>query len=279
MNILRKISVSYAILIGLMAAIAVICFLSLLVVSNRLESARAKQVQLATLTERVRGGFFQEIDSARVILLERAYNSPTHTDPATISAPVDAAEAALKKILPDTASKSEFQAFETLSSSFDQAHEQVVSLAGQGKFREASAVADNQLAMAGARVQAALSSLGSAINRNMVATQRNLNTLKRGVGIVDGVIAAIAVVIAVVMAVGQRRAIGKQLSSVINRLGSSCAEMLAVGSQVAAGAVQTATAISEAATTVDEVRQTSLLANQKATALADNAQEAESAAE
>ncbi len=113
----------------------------------------------------------------------------------------------------------------------------------------------------------------------MAATQKNLNTLKRGVGIVDGVVAAIAVVIAVVMAVGQRRAIGKQLSGVINRLGSSCAEMLAVVSQVAAGAVQTATAISEAATTVDEVRQTSLLANQKATALADNAQEAESAAE
>ena len=87
MNILRRISVSYAVLIGLMAAVAVICFLSLLVVSNRLESARAKQVQLATLTERVRGGFYQEIDSARVILLERAYNSPTHTDPATVSAP------------------------------------------------------------------------------------------------------------------------------------------------------------------------------------------------
>ncbi len=115
MNILRRVSVSYAVLIGLMAAVAVICFLSLLVVSNRLESARAKQVQLATLTERVRGGFYQEIDSARVILLERAYNSPTHTDPATVSAPSTPPRQPCKKILPDTASKSEFQAIRDAS--------------------------------------------------------------------------------------------------------------------------------------------------------------------
>jgi methyl-accepting chemotaxis protein len=64
----------------------------------------------------------------------------------------------------------------------------------------------------------------------------------------------------------------------VNRSSSSTAEMLAVVSQVAAGAVQTATAISEAATTVDEVRQTSLLSSQKATAVADTAQEAEAVA-
>ena len=55
--------------------------------------------------------------------------------------------------------------------------------------------------------------------------------------------------------------------------------MLAVVSQVAAGAVQTATAVSEAATTVDEVRQTSLLSTQKATTVADSAQQAELVAE
>ncbi len=113
MNILRRISVSYAALIGLMAAVAVLCFLSLLFVSNRLESQRVKQVQLATLTERVQAGFYNEIDSARVILLERAYNSPTHTDPTTIAAATDANEAALQKILPDAASVAQFKAFES----------------------------------------------------------------------------------------------------------------------------------------------------------------------
>jgi methyl-accepting chemotaxis protein len=279
MNILRRISVSYAALIGLMAAVAVLCFLSLLFVSNRLDSQRVKQVQLATLTERVQAGFYSEIDSARVVLLERAYNSPTHTDPAAISAPVEASEAALQKILPDAASKAEFKPFLDASASFDQAHEQVVKLANEGKFQQAAAVASDQLTLAGARVDMALSGLGQAIDKSMAAQQRSLNNLKQTAGIVDAAIAAIAVLVAVVTAVRQRRSIGKQLGGVVNRLGTSCAEMLAVVSQVAAGAVQTATAISEAATTVDEVRQTSLLSSQKATAVADTAQEGERLAE
>ena len=279
MNILRRISLSYAVLIALMAVVAVICFASLMYVSNRLEAQRAKQVQLATLLERVKGGFYQEIDTARVVLLERAYNSPTHTDPATAAAANDASEAALKKILPDAASAREYTAFEDLSATFDQAHQQVVQLADAGRFRQASAVADNQLTMAGSQVQAALAGLSNAVDRTMTASQDHLNTLRRTVGVIDGVIAAVAIAIAVIMAVGQRRSIGRQLGSVVSRLSTSCAEMLAVVSQVAAGAVQTATAISEAATTVDEVRQTSLLSSQKATAVADTAQQAESVAE
>ena len=85
MNILRRISAGYAALIAVTVAIAAICLLSLVYVSDTLDSQRAKQVQLTTLTESVKGGFYAEIDSARQILLERAFNSPTHTDAAAIS--------------------------------------------------------------------------------------------------------------------------------------------------------------------------------------------------
>ncbi len=219
MNILKRISMSYAALIALMAAVAVLCFLSLVYMSNRLESQRAKQVQLATLTERVKGGFYAEIDSARIILLERAYNSPTHTDPAAIAASVDVSEAALQRILPDAASRARFKPFADASVSFDQAHEQVVKLANEGQFRQAAAVASDQLAMAGTRLQAALSGLGQAIDESMAAEQKNLNSLRTTTGIVDGVVAAIAIVVAFFMALSQRRSFGKHLCYVVNRLG------------------------------------------------------------
>ena len=98
-------------------------------------------------------------------------------------------------------------------------------------------------------------------------------------GIILGVAVVVALAIGVFLAVAISRDVSRRLTDVIDRLGTSTTEMLAVTSQVAAGAVQTATAISEAATTVDEVRQTSLLSSQKATSVSDSAQTADQVAE
>lgn len=65
----------------------------------------------------------------------------------------------------------------------------------------------------------------------------------------------------------------------IGDLDHTTVQVSAVSSQLASGAAQTAAAVSEAATTVDEVRQVSLLASQKATALADEARSAEQTAD
>jgi hypothetical protein len=278
MNILRRISLSYAALIALMVVVAVVCVATLVYVTNQIESQRAKQVQLATLTERVKGGFYKEIDSARLILLERAFNSPTHTDVQLVALPADLAEEQLQKILPAGAPTQEYKVFKSTTAAFDAAHLRVVSLADLGKFRQAADAASQELAPAGGRVDAALTSLGHVIDRKMAADVARLNSLRRSAIVAIGVVTGIIFVIGIAMAIGQRRAIGKSLADVVNRLSSSTAEMLAVVSQVAAGAVQTATAISEAATTVDEVRQTSLLSSQKAAAVADSAQGAESMA-
>ena len=45
MNILRRISFGYAALIALMVAVAAICFLSLIFVSDTLQSQEARQVR------------------------------------------------------------------------------------------------------------------------------------------------------------------------------------------------------------------------------------------
>ncbi|HMK91809.1 MAG TPA: methyl-accepting chemotaxis protein, partial [Thermoleophilia bacterium] len=81
------------------------------------------------------------------------------------------------------------------------------------------------------------------------------------------------------LAVWLPRSVATQLRRVIGALGSATSEMLAVVSRVAGTSVETATAISEAATTVDEVRQTSLLSSQKATDVSDDAQRAGEVAE
>ena len=111
-NVLRRISIGFATLIGISLLATVIGFGSWLYMNNKLQTQRDHQVKLATLTERVKGGYNIEIDSARAVLLERAFGSSQHTNVEAVAAPVDAAEAALQKILPDQASKTAFAAFE-----------------------------------------------------------------------------------------------------------------------------------------------------------------------
>jgi methyl-accepting chemotaxis protein len=57
-------------------------------------------------------------------------------------------------------------------------------------------------------------------------------------------------------------------------LGSAATEIVAATAQLATGASQSAAAVTETTTTVEEIRQTSHLANQKAKAVADTAQKA-----
>jgi methyl-accepting chemotaxis protein len=69
------------------------------------------------------------------------------------------------------------------------------------------------------------------------------------------------------------RRIMKDIMEGVNTLGSSASEILASTTQVASGSAETATAISETTTTVEEVRKASQLSNQKASRVAENAQQ------
>jgi methyl-accepting chemotaxis protein len=64
----------------------------------------------------------------------------------------------------------------------------------------------------------------------------------------------------------------KENKESVNLLSSSSAEILAAATQIAAGSVETATAVSQTTSTVEEVRQISESSSAKAKAVADNAQ-------
>ncbi|HLP41926.1 MAG TPA: methyl-accepting chemotaxis protein [Fibrobacteria bacterium] len=65
-----------------------------------------------------------------------------------------------------------------------------------------------------------------------------------------------------------------EITEGMNLLSTSSSQILATTQELAAGSAQTATAISQATTTVEEVKQTAHLSNQKAKAVADSAQHA-----
>ena len=66
----------------------------------------------------------------------------------------------------------------------------------------------------------------------------------------------------------------REIREGVNVLGTAASEILAVTTQVAAGAAETATAISQAATTAEEVKQTSQVSTQKAKYVSESAQKA-----
>ncbi|HMK92633.1 MAG TPA: methyl-accepting chemotaxis protein [Thermoleophilia bacterium] len=91
-----------------------------------------------------------------------------------------------------------------------------------------------------------------------------------------GVIAAVA---CIVFSLVLPRNVMGTIAKVVIDVTTASRQVLGAASQVTASAVETATAITQAATTVDEVRQTSLLANQKATDLCDVSRDGEATAE
>ena len=74
--------------------------------------------------------------------------------------------------------------------------------------------------------------------------------------------------------VANLRRMTQQLQEGIGMLATSASEILATTTQIAAGAAETATAVSETTATIEEVKQTSLMASQKAKAVMDGAQRA-----
>jgi methyl-accepting chemotaxis protein len=82
-------------------------------------------------------------------------------------------------------------------------------------------------------------------------------------------VAAIALALGAVLAWTLARSIVGRLRETVGTLSSVSAEILAATSQQAAGVAQEQTAVNETSTTVDEVRQTAMLASDKAKEVAD----------
>ncbi len=85
-------------------------------------------------------------------------------------------------------------------------------------------------------------------------------------------LAFVAIVAALMIAVLLARSVARQLRQAVSDLNASASELMSVSAQVAAGAAQTAASATETTATVEEVKQTAMLANEKATEVAESSQ-------
>jgi methyl-accepting chemotaxis protein len=162
---------------------------------------------------------------------------------------------------------------------FNSAASDVLALTGKGKVQDAAFLLEQTESTAASVLDRELASFTTAENAYLATRLTSSQSSQARIAYAGLAFGAIALVIGVLLTIFMPQSIAHRLRGVIERLAVSTTEMLSVTSQVAAGAVQTATAISEAATTVDEVRQTSLLSSQKATTMSDSAQAADQIAE
>jgi len=86
------------------------------------------------------------------------------------------------------------------------------------------------------------------------------------------ILAAVVVIGAIIFAVRISQAIRKQLRTAVAGINKSATELLAISTQVSAGAAQTAASTNETTATVEEVKQTALLAQEKAAQVAENSE-------
>ena len=82
--------------------------------------------------------------------------------------------------------------------------------------------------------------------------------------IITAVLGSAAVIGGLILAWRLPNSIGRELNGAANGISSSAAELMAVASQVAASAAQTAASTNETTVTVEEVKQTAVLASEKA---------------
>ncbi len=124
----------------------------------------------------------------------------------------------------------------------------------------------------GNRFDGAVVAYADAQNAEVLAGADSLSN--KGNAMIAGMAVAVvlALVAGILLQLFASRDIGRRLRGAVASLGSSTAEIMAIASQVAAGATQTAASTNEATVTVEEVKQTAMLAHEKASSAAQGAQ-------
>jgi methyl-accepting chemotaxis protein len=280
MTVTRKIILGFAAMVILLVAVGVAMGYTLISVQNRVKQQRDDAIALQKAMADLKYNAAGQVNALRAELLARSLGGGTLTDITTYQqgskdalARVKALEEGKDEVATQTAS------LDKQIAQFNSVSAKVLALARGGEVPQAVDLAEREANPLAILLDRSVGDLQKVTEAAQAADQKSADSAARTAFTFAIVILVIALVIAAVLAIILPRQITRQLRDVITRLSTSTAEMLAVTSQVAAGAVQTATAISEAATTVDEVRQTSLLSSQKATAVSDSAQQADQVAE
>jgi methyl-accepting chemotaxis protein len=279
LTITRKIVLGFVVLLVLMGVSGVFATYALFTMNSQMTAQRERQEKLTTAANNLKVDVNAEVDGVRAELLARSMGGGALVDPGTLARATKSDLTKLQAVLPGGATEKKFKDLTALLTQFGKAKDQVLVLARGDRVKQATDMAERQLNPLSILMGRSLDEVLAGVTSQIQDQQASLDSRTRTMGIVAAAAVAAAIVAGIVLAIVISRDVARRLKHVIKRLSTSTAEMLAVTSQVAAGAVQTATAISEAATTVDEVRQTSLLSSQKATTVSDSAQTADQVAE
>jgi len=279
MTVVRAITLGYVVLIVLFAASAVVATVAINGVKDAAERDRREREELISGVKDLSLAVNQQIDALRATLLSSSVGPHALEDMLSAQENTKKAIVALKQLDLSPDGDETLAGLETDLATFDRATNHAMDLASSGHAEAASSLGEDYVNPRATLLNDGLTTLSERettyfeekLKRSQASTDRTIAFSYAFVGV--------SLAIAVVLAIVIPRVVSRQLRGMISRLTTSTAEMLSVTSQVASGAVQTATAISEATTTVDEVRQTSLLASQKASAVSDNAQAADQVAE
>jgi methyl-accepting chemotaxis protein len=279
MTVVRTITLGYVVLIVLFAASAFVATVAINGVKDAAERDRREREELISGVKDLSLAVNQQIDALRATLMSTSVGPHALEDMASAQENTKKAIAVLRQLDLSPDGVETLAGLETDLATFDKATNQAIELASAGHVQAASALGEDYVNPRATLLNDGLTALAESETKYFeVKLKKSQASTDRTIAF-SYAFAGVSFAIAIVLAIFIPRFVSRQMRGMISRLGTSTAEMLSVTSQVASGAVQTATAISEASTTVDEVRQTSLLASQKATAVSDNAQAADQVAE
>jgi methyl-accepting chemotaxis protein len=278
LTVTRKIVLGYVILLILMALSGVFAIYALFSMNSQMVSQREDQETITSAANSLKVDINAEVDGIRAELLARSMGGGASVDQSTLQHATQVDRNKLKGVVTGVA-QTKYKGLTTLLDQFERAENRVLMFANDNQLKQANNLAERELNPLSILMGRSLDDLMTAVTNQVEAQQKSVDSRTQTMGILAAAAVAAAIIVGIILAITISRDVARRLKQVISRLSTSTAEMLSVTSQVAAGAVQTATAISEAATTVDEVRQTSLLASQKATSVSDSAQNADGVAD
>ena len=278
MTVLRKIQLGYVLIAVLVLASTVVYAAMWAFVDRPAQHDRATDRSLGAASAAVPIAVARYIDVVDQGLLSRGFTSGV---PAQAQESAASAKQSLEQIgrIDDKGVAAQATTLATSFAAFTDAAAQAMRYGQEGDVQRAQVVALSKVDPLAEQVVTQTAALQSGVERLIAQREQHRTNVANGLKAITVALFFAAAGLSVVLAVVVPRTLRRQIVPAIGDLHVASGSVQGIAAQVSSGAVETATAIGEAAATVDEVRQTSLLASQKSSALSDSAGEAETVAE
>jgi methyl-accepting chemotaxis protein len=278
MTVLRKIQLGYVLIAVLVLASTVVYAAMWALVDRPAQHDRATDRSLGAASAAVPIAVARYIDVVDQGLLSRGFTSGV---PAQAQESAASAKQSLQQIgrIDDKGVAAQATTLATSFAAFTDAAAQAMRYGQEGDVQRAQVVALSKVDPLAEQVVTQTAALQSGVERLIAQREQHRTNIANALRAITVGLFLAAAGLSVILAVVVPRTLRRQIVPAIGDLSVASGSVQGIAAQVSSGAVETATAIGEAAATVDEVRQTSLLASQKSSALSDSAGEAEIVAE